>query len=98
MAEEKLPSMSFVWRTDNPGFYYWRVAGIDADGDRGPFSEFNTFAIKADRNKAGDETTFDTYRLFDPYSPTTQKLRILWAPTFEPLPFRTIADGCPTAR
>jgi hypothetical protein len=80
IAEKVLTQNSFSWHTDLAGFFYWRVAGIDKDGDRGPFSEFNTISIKAERNKQGDESSYETYLRFDEYSKYPQNLRISWGP------------------
>lgn len=80
IAEKVLTQSSFSWHTDTAGFYYWRVAGVDKDGDRGPFSEFNTFSIKAERNRQGDESSYETYLRFDDYSKYTQNIRGAFGP------------------
>ena len=83
VAEKVLTQTSFSWHTDSAGFYYWRVSGVDKDGDRGPFSEFNTFLIKAERNKEGDESSYETYLKFDEYSKYRQNFRVMWGPIFD---------------
>jgi hypothetical protein len=70
------------------GFYYWRVAAVDSEGDRGPFSEFMTFDIKAAQNQAGDETSYDTYLRFDEYTGHNHKFRLLVGPEYSTYTFK----------
>lgn len=82
IAEVKVGETRYTWKTVNPGEYYWRVAGVDASSDRGHFSEFNTFSIKAARNAVGDETSYDTYMSFDDYSHGQNRLKVSVGPSF----------------
>jgi hypothetical protein len=81
VAEKFLTEPAYLWRTDVAGLYYWRVAAVDADGDRGPFSEYMSFTILAERNKPGEERTFDTYLRFDEYARREQLFRLLSGPS-----------------
>jgi hypothetical protein len=82
VSEKFLTEPAHSWRTDVAGLYYWRVAAVDADGDRGPFSEYMSFMILAERNKLGEERSFDTYLRFDEYSRRDQLFRLLSGPSF----------------
>jgi hypothetical protein len=88
VAEKFLTEPSYLWRTDVAGLYYWRVAAVDADGDRGPFSEYNSFTILAERNKPGEERTYDTYLRFDEYARREQLFRLLTGPSFNYYKYR----------
>lgn len=70
------------WKTDIPGTYYWRVAGVTSDKQRGPFSEFVTFNIRANHPESNDETTFNTYGRFDDYSTRRSTFRVLTGPNW----------------
>jgi hypothetical protein len=82
IAEKITEDTTYRWRTDIAGSYYWRVAAIDPEGERGPFSEFNTFSIRAERNRQGDETTYDTYMPFDDYAKYRSNLRLTYGPVY----------------
>ena len=45
--DTRVEQTSFVWKTDAAGEFFWRVASVDSDGDRGRFSEYSTFRILA---------------------------------------------------
>ncbi len=83
VAEKVLTEPSYVWHSEVAGYYYWRVAAIDAEGDRGPFSEFMTFDIKAERNVIGDDSSYETFLRFDEYSAHQQQFRIMLGPNFQ---------------
>jgi hypothetical protein len=80
VAEKILTEAGYTWHSNVAGFYYWRVSAVDSQGDRGPFSEFMTFEIKADRNKSGDETSYETYLKFDEYAGHVHRFRLLAGP------------------
>ena len=82
-AEKVLTEPAYIWHSEVAGFYYWRVAAIDAEGDRGPFSEFMTFDIKAERNVVGDDSSYETFLRFDEYSAHAHQFRLLLGPTFQ---------------
>lgn len=77
VAEKIIVEPNYSWRSNVPGFYYWRVGAVDADGDRGPFSEFMTFDIKAERNVPGDDSTYETFLKFDEYSSREHQFRFM---------------------
>ncbi|MBI3556779.1 MAG: hypothetical protein HY074_10990, partial [Deltaproteobacteria bacterium] len=83
VAEKVLTEPAYIWRSEVAGFYYWRVAAIDADGDRGPFSEFMTIDIKAERNVMGDDSTYETFLRYDEYSAHQQQFRLMLGPTLQ---------------
>ncbi|MGK5085362.1 hypothetical protein WDW37_18910 [Bdellovibrionota bacterium FG-1] len=82
VAERVLKTHSFSWHTETAGFFYWRVAALDAEGDHGALSEFNTFSIRAEQNIPGNETSYDSYLPFDEYSKYRSHLRFGYGPTF----------------
>ena len=77
-----IPRNELIWKTDTAGLYYWRVAAIDSTGERGAFSEFNTFLIKAERNREGDESTYETYLKYDDYLKDKNRLSLFYGPEF----------------
>ncbi len=82
-AQKVWTDSHFSWHTNAAGFYYWRVAAVDANGDRGPFSEFMTFTIKTSENAAQDETTYSTYLKFDDYEGNQNRFSIFYGPRIE---------------
>jgi len=80
--EQTVRSTSFKWKTDAAGSYFWRVAAVDADGDRGPYSEYSAFRILAQKNVEGDETTYESYSLFDDYTRGRNLLSMALGPEY----------------
>ncbi len=80
-AEKVLMQNSFVWNTDLAGLFFWRVAAIDREGDRGVFSSFSTFEVKSVRNEQSKESSFDSYLKYDDYARQSNWLRLAWGPS-----------------
>jgi hypothetical protein len=93
---QEVPRALFRWGAEEAGFYYWRVAAIGPDGAVGPFSEFMTFKLKAERNVAGDETTYDSYRAYDEYAEYDSRLRILYGLQYGNYYFSSSDAGSPS--
>jgi hypothetical protein len=79
--EQTMATNTFTWKTDAPGSYFWRVASVD--GDRGSFSEYSTFRIIAQKNVGGDETTYESYALFDDYTKGRSTLSVFLGPQYQ---------------
>jgi len=86
----------YTWQTNSPGFYYWRVAAQDSDGDRSPFSEFMTFTIQIERNMTGKEESYETYLAFDEYSKHLNLMRIYYGAEYLNYNFTANASGSPS--
>lgn len=97
VIETSVEQPKYTWATEIAGFYYWRVAGISEGGERGPFSEFMTFAIQAERNLLGDEATYETYLQFDEYSKRQHALRFYLGPEYNNYYFSSSNPASPSS-
>lgn len=95
--ETKISDNKYTWRTNVAGFYFWRVAAIDENGDSGQFSEFMTFLIKPERNIVGDESTYESFIPFDEYSKTRHTLKLAWGPNVTNYNFSSSDPGSPSS-